>query len=381
MVPNLIEQPTWGGRYIGRLKTLPYPKIQKMLIGQSYELFTSSYLSRKKSTLNSPSVSLGSSKNPENMQVISKRDHPFLIKDLINSNPEKVLGKKYLDKLGSKIKTLIKLTQAKGNSYQIHVKKPIGKWLPKPESWYFFEPGLITLGVVREVDWDDYKKDCLAIYKKAQEISKKAKSGKIKIESARKRLKELVDEHHPRKYVNQLKVKKDQGVDLSFGGVHHSWEESAGLPKGNIVYEVQENVYDDVSTLRSFDKGKIKDDGSVRKLQIDDYFEYIDRSAEANNPNNHLVKSKVVKKSENMLAKQIFDNPKYKMQEIKTKGEAIIETQDSFDHLFVKSGKINIVTQETELEVSQGHSVFVPAGAVRYQVKPDKESVILKTYL
>ena len=48
VVPTLIEQPTWGGEYIGNLKGLAQENLGGKKIGQSYELFRDSNLSLKK---------------------------------------------------------------------------------------------------------------------------------------------------------------------------------------------------------------------------------------------------------------------------------------------------------------------------------------------
>jgi len=45
IIPKLIEQPTWGGRYIMKEKGWQkHPDAQRK-IGQSYELYSGSYLS------------------------------------------------------------------------------------------------------------------------------------------------------------------------------------------------------------------------------------------------------------------------------------------------------------------------------------------------
>ena len=58
-----------------------------------------------------------------------------------------------------KIGLLIKFTQAKCNSYQLHIRKKLAnvKWRPKPESWFFFEPGIITLGLKSGEDIRNYE--------------------------------------------------------------------------------------------------------------------------------------------------------------------------------------------------------------------------------
>src|SRR6185437_8295859 len=74
--------------------------------------------------------------------------------DLVAENPEAVLGAAVVSERGPQLALLIKYTQALGNSFQVHIKDGVThpQWKPKPESWYYFEPGLITLGVKPGID-------------------------------------------------------------------------------------------------------------------------------------------------------------------------------------------------------------------------------------
>lgn len=383
IVPNLIEQPTWGGTYIAEYKRIAEGICNGKLIGQSYELYEYSRLSSKLSTVDQPSVELGDPNDPQHADLIAVDDTVYSINDLIRYAPEQVLGDRYVQKFGAKMQTLIKLTQAKGNSYQLHVEKPIDRWIPKPESWYYFEPGVITLGVKKDADYEEYKQVCLAVNEIAVRLSKKVVDGELPVEDARRQLRDYIKHHNPEQFVNVLTVKPDQAIDLSACGIHHSWEEDEAVaPLGNIVYEVQENAYDDQSTIRSFDKGKMKDDGSVRELQIDDYFKYINRSTEANDPQSHLIETNVVSKSEDSVVEDIFTSDKYLMQKVTFSNTYSEETDGSFHHLFVKSGDVQIHTQDTSITVTQGYSAFIPAAVGEYTIKTtDLSATILKTYI
>jgi mannose-6-phosphate isomerase class I len=309
------------------------------------------------------------------------------MEELVLKDPKEVLGSKPLKLYGPKMGLLLKLTQAKGNSYQIHVrnKDETTRWLFKPESWYYFEPGVLTLGVNRGVDWEAYRMTCLRINDLAFSLSEKVKSGNIEVDDARVELNDYIANHNPEAYVNRITVGPGQVVDLSACGIHHSWEEDETIaPLGNVLFEVQKNVYDPVSTIRAYDKGKIKDNGSIRELQIEDYFNYIDRSETANNPNNHFRDTKVIKQTNNLTVKNAFNTTEYSMDEIILNGlieDEVFTTSGSFHHLFVRSGKIEVQTDNTKLTVTRGFSAFIPANTGGYRVTADKEAVILKTYI
>ena len=309
--------------------------------------------------------------------------------ELIISNPEKTLGSKVIKEHGHSVEILVKLNQAKGNSYQVHAKAKTSEssWIPKPESWYFLEPGLVTLGLKKDKDWQEYKKVCELIYKESKLISSFIEQGEITVEEGRKRLNKLIKKHDPIDWVNLIQIAKDAAVDLSGCGVHHSWEQNQEThPLGNIVYEVQKNVYDPDCTIRAFDRGKIKDDGTIRPLHIDDYFHHLDKNDQPNDPNTHYSKGEIVKKTSTQTVKQIFTTKHYSLQELtftKPISNQFTLTSDSFHHLFVRSGAVVLQWNDLEWTITQGFGVFIPAGVGQYSLKPykQKHAKVLKTYL
>ena len=391
VIPNLIEQPTWGGHYyIVSLKKLRYQEVALKTIGQSYELYEETNFSQKTSTEYQPSVEMSGPSDGTSTNLIAFKDSPLSIKELIAADPKAVLGPKVLETLPCpKMQVLVKLTQAKENSYQIHIKhsQPGVTWQSKPESWYYLEPGLITSGAKPNVDRTKYQTTCEAIDELAKNISEQIKSGQISLESGRKQLSEFISLNHPRQFVNTVTVGRDDAIDLSECGVHHSWEsDEARFPHGNIVYEVQKNVYDPVSTIRAFDQGKIKSDGSIRPIQVNDYFKYVDRTPKANQPQSHLTLKKALKKSSTQTIRQIFATPNYSLQEFTftdTMTNQFTRLTDSFHHLFVREGNIRIVIGESFWTVTQGYSIFIPAGIKAYTLKPykSKYTKVLKTYV
>jgi mannose-6-phosphate isomerase class I len=129
---------------------------------------------------------------------------------------------------------------------------------------------------------------------------------------------------------------------------------------------------DPVCTIRAFDQGKIREDGTVRKLHIDDYFAHIDTDEHRNNPN----EAKQAKNGETLLATQFYSLDKLQISEKRS-----MTLSDSFDHLYVKEGLVTVRTDHGQVEVEKGHSAFVPFAAGSYEIVPTTPSTILRTYI
>ena len=245
-------------------------------------------------------------------------------------------------------------------------------WKPKPESWYFFERGVITLGARPGIDWDAYRKASETIEIGMKSLGEKVAEKELSLEVAKKQAAELINANNPWQFVNTVEVEKDQLIDLSSGGIHHSWEEDPKLlPLGNVLYEIQSEAMDDISTFRNFDKGKIGADGTVRPLHIDNYFAFIDRSPDANDPTNHIAHASTLSKDNMHTLELLLESPFYNMDKltIPKKGNTYESKIDGYKHLFVKSGSTEIATSSHNVTVTQGHSCFIPAAAAAYSVK------------
>ncbi len=332
LVPILIEQPTWGGQYISQFKNLESSELTKNNIGQSYEL---------------AQESLVYSGDFSRCYQYAKTSN---LADLINIDvPQQAVPLKTVAPQAAAI--LIKFTQAQENSYQVHVKPadasdpahPLASWQPKPESWYFFEEGCATLGLKNPTNLAPYKQRCEEINAFAQNLSTKVSAQELTVAQAREKLAKFIDTDHPRNYVHTVRIPKNHVVELSQGGVHHSWEAHPDLPLGNIVYEVQKDVKDDVSTLRSFDQGKMKDDGSIRPLTINEYFTALDVTVDNNTPAN-LMNSTETGSDERSL----FDTPYYKLEQLDFAGGSAAEPDtkqlavSQYSHVFTKEGEVTI---------------------------------------
>lgn len=380
ILPLLIEQPTWGGDYIARYKSIKENEVATKKIGQAYELAHESQLTtsmNSNSYFYATATSINQSKKFGDSEVVN-------LSELIYFNAEKVLGKTVVEKYGPKMPLLIKFTQALSNSYQVHVKSGLefNHWLPKPESWYFFEKGKATLGLNKDFSAESYKKRCQEIHIFANQLSKDVTDQKIELNIAREKLLDFINLEHPEKFVNTIFPEAGSVIDLSQGGIHHSWETDPHLPNGNIVYEVQLDIKDEYCTLRSFDQGKMKDDGSIRDLTIDDYFKALDTNPDSNNPDVFLRPTSSYQ-DQNAQIQKLFETPYYTLTSIELNGSYVGKetdtTESGFHHLFVKKGSITISTKNQQFELKTGWSLFIPADTASYQLECSVPSQILKT--
>ena len=269
---------------------------------------------------------------------------------------------------------LIKINQSNGNSFQIHIKEneKDKRWKPKMESWHYLENGLATLGLKRNINIKEYKNACLIINNQMQLLSKQIVGKEISLEIGKDRAKEFIKKVNPWQYVNLVVIKKDQVVDSGDGGIQHSWEEDLEkFPYGNVLYEVQQDVMDPISTIRCFDKGKFKKDGSIREIHIEDYFKYIDSVNEDNDINKMLL----INKEKRLISKKY-----YSLDKLEIEKEIIDNTNNSFVHLFVREGKVEIIAENGKVILSKGHSCFIPEFVKSYKIRAlNNKSIILKT--
>lgn len=357
IIPKLIVQPTWGGDYIAKMKNwqdLTFLKDKK--IGQSYELFSGTKLA----------VNINDTSDPKFIPQLGNPDTDEV--DTNNFSLTKDVD--YIDVPDSG-NLLIKINHSKGNSFQIHIKRgqTDPRWKPKAESWYYLEDGKLSFGIKKGIDINEYKNACVKINDYMTNLSKKIKSGEISLEGVRDEAKKYIQTENPWQFVNVYESKKYEVIDPSLGGIHHSWEEDdENYPLGNVVYEIQEDVMDPVSTLRAFDQGKIKDGGSIRELNIDDYFKYLDLD-ETHNDVNLGDHSKL-------------KNSIYSMDVLEIKDQTMQNINNKFHHLLVRDGAVEIVSPATTLKIGKGHSCYIPKSLENYIIRPllDK-SVVLKTYL
>ncbi|MDP4011744.1 MAG: hypothetical protein Q8P72_05985 [Candidatus Roizmanbacteria bacterium] len=337
IIPKFIKQPTWGGDYILKLKGWDSSSDR---IGQSYELSSSSRLAEK--ILNS-----------DDLQSAKDDDHDAI--PISEVEP---------------VNILIKLNQAHGNSFQLHIEhgQQSDTWKPKPESWYFLEKGYISLGLNPSTSIEEYKKTCIIIESQMKTLSEQVQNGSIDIDNARSQAHHFIQEQNPWQFVNRYQIDQFDLIDLSMGGIHHSWEENLENTVGNVVYEVQRDVTDDESTMRSFDQGKIKNDGSIREVTIDDYFAHIDTDPE-HNTFEYLKRTS----DGNTLLKTDY----YVLERYEASGTQSQQTNELWHHTYVQDGAIELTSGGTTLNISRGHSCFIPSRVESYVVSSTKATILV----
>jgi mannose-6-phosphate isomerase class I len=357
---ELIEQPSWGGRYIIDLKGLSDDaQWQGKKVGQSYELSKESKLI-----------------DPGNGQAVA-------LKNLIMQNAVALLGQPVLDAHGSDLSLLIKLTQAKGNSFQVHLPegKTLGHWVPKPEAWFYLAPGLYTFGLKAGTDYTAFSHILHTIDEEMHRLSEEVKSGRRTVEDARAQSQQRIQTLDPYAYINIVDADTDDVIDLTAGGIHHSWEQDdARFPDGNLVYEVQLDVPDELCSMRGFDKGKFLDDGGVRPTHVTDYLATVEQDPAHNELSRHIRKPQVIEDLGDAKTEMIFHTPYFNLDRLTVASSANLRQSlaGGFHHLFVHQGSAKV----GELTLAQGRSYVLPASMGEYTLQVgDAEAILLKTYL
>jgi mannose-6-phosphate isomerase class I len=356
---ELIEQPSWGGRMIIDLKGLSTdPAWTGKKVGQSYELAGSSVL----------------------IDPATGESRPM--RALIAEDPEAFLGKPAVARFGPELSLLIKLTQAKGNSFQVHLPegKTLGHWKPKPEAWFYLAPGLYTFGLKAGTSHEAFAQVLRSIDDEMQRLSHEVKESIRTVADAREQAHHRIQALDPYAYVNVVEAATDDVIDLTAGGIHHSWEEdNARFPEGNIVYEVQVDVPDELCSMRGFDKGKILDDGSLRPTHVEDYLKTVENDAEHNDLARHIAKPRLLSDEAGVKVEALFRTPYFSLDRL-TLSEGAATNQSlaqGFHHLFIHGGAARIGAATLD----QGRSYMLPAAAGAYDLQSDSGAVILKTYL
>jgi len=355
---ELIEQPSWGGRYIVDLKGLGGdPAWAGKKVGQSYEL-------SRESTLIDADRSI------------------HALQDLLAADAVALLGQRVVDKHGVDLSLLIKLTQAKGNSFQVHLPedKALGQWQPKPEAWFYLAPGLYTFGLNPAKDYDAYAQVLNTIDDEMQRLSAEVKSGRRTVDDARAQAHDRIQTLDPWAYVNTVVAETDDVVDLTAGGIHHSWEEDdRRFPDGNLVYEVQIDVPDDRCSMRGFDKGKFLGDGGLRPTHVQDYLATLEKDDAHNDLARHISKPKVVSDDAGVKTESVFRTPYFNMDRVTVSAGAnwTADLSSGFRHVFVHAGS----AAAAGAPYAQGQSYVLPAALGALELSAEKQTVLLVTYL
>lgn len=381
VIPKLIPQPTWGGDYIPALKNWEsLAALKDLKIGQSYELFGDSKLlltitdSRNEGFVPELGSADSTDTLDENFPYEAGKDF-VVLSQVCTEDPDGILGASIFKRFGT-MPLLNKLTQSLGNSFQLHIKPHVfhSRWQPKAESWYYLEQGLLTCGIQEGISVDEYKDTCKDIEQKMKGLSRAVLEKKLSLEEAKDQAKKYIQDNDPHRFVNIHEVEKYALIDLSKGGLHHSWEENKEkFPLGNVLYEVQQDVMDPVCTVRSFDQGKFKDDGSIREIHIDDYFNLLDTDPESN---------KIETLTQHPQGERLLTTEFYCLDIVEvTTSSKIQKIQNSFEHLYVRVGVVEVKAADGVVTLSAGHSCFIPFNVQEYGLTSSNHAVVLKTFI
>jgi mannose-6-phosphate isomerase class I len=112
-------------------------------------------------------------------------------------------------------------------------------------------------------------------------------------------------------------------------------------------------------------------DGSIRSMQIEEYFDAIDRDPAANDPANHMSKPKPIRQADGHSLGRLMTSRHYTLDKLTLSGlnAKFDDTLNRFVHLFVKSGRIQVTSGSQSIIAGTTHSCFIPAAASEYQVK------------
>lgn len=326
VVPTLIPQPTWDGDYIAshkRIKEL----IGNLNIGQSYELFSGSFLSSRRSSTHLPSLHLADGNDPTTIpKAIVANDQLISLQDLINIDPKAVLGQKAMDGYSYQMNLVIQITQSKSIKFQLPEPNPTSQRSSNPKACLFLEPGRLTSGANLEKFQND-----LTAKTDNQSISSRFKT---------------------------INISKNQVADFSKVSLNFARNDRNFLPDGNVMFMLEANLFDATAhPVRSDDP--ITD----KECQKHSYSFATD-----------LKKSKIHKRSSTQTIKSHLTTPYYRLDEwifSSPLSNKFTTTTDCFQHLFVRSGRVEFASHDgTRLEISQGFGVFVPASTGAYSLLP-----------
>jgi mannose-6-phosphate isomerase class I len=239
---------------------------------------------------------------------------------------------------------------------------------------------LFTFGLKEGVALEDYKTALRKIDTLMKKLSVSVKSGAIDIETARAEAKAEIAKIDPYQYVNIVEADEDDVIDLTPGGIHHSWEEDdSKFPQGNLVYEVQVDVADEYCSMRGFDKGKLLADGGLRATHVEDYLTTIERYSEGKKLSDLIGKPKLLTEKEGAKEEAIFRTPYFELDRVTLKAGSVWNepAETGFHHLFVQKGSAKV----GETILAQGQSFIVPAVTGVYKIESAEGVTILKTSL
>ena len=315
-IKPIFKDYIWGGN---KLKTVYGKQSDLEIVAESWELST----------------------HPAGICSIATGEYAgMLLKDYLKLQGKKVIGTKA--RVEDDIPILIKLIDAKDNlSVQVHPDDAYAKVhendLGKTEMWYVLEA-------------DEGAK---LVYGFKEDLTKEA-------------FREAIESDTLSDKLNYVDVHKGDVFFITPGTMH-------AIGKGIVIAEIQEssNV-----TYRVYDYGRVGADGKPRQLHIEKAIEVANLTkapelikAGANKQNsNSTYKAQI----ETLASCEYFD-----VKHIVLHHEIELEAgKDSFHHLLVTEGTVEIANGNETLKGKKGESFFIPAGSGKYTVCGEGEFVL-----
>lgn len=258
--------------------------------------------------------------------------------DYIKANGKKVLGTK--STVVDEIPILIKLIDARDNlSVQVHPDDEYAKKyendLGKTEMWYVLEA----------------EEGAQLVYGFKEDLTKEA-------------FKTAIKENTLSDLLNYVEVHKGDVFFITPGTMH-------AIGKGIMIAEIQEssNV-----TYRVYDYGRVGADGKPRELHIAKALEVTKLSKADESTHPYAMEQKEGASVGTLATCEYFD---VKRIVLETSIE-LVASAESFHHLLVVDGQVEISSNGQMLVGKKGDSFFVPAGSGAYTMS-GKAEIVLST--
>lgn len=258
--------------------------------------------------------------------------------DYIKAHGKEVLGTKAA--VEDQLPILIKLIDAKDNlSVQVHPDDAYAKTyendLGKTEMWYVLEA----------------EEGAKLVYGFNKDLTKEAFEAAIKDNT----LSELL---------NYVEVHKGDVFFITPGTMH-------AIGKGIMIAEIQEssNV-----TYRVYDYGRVGNDGKPRELHVDKALEVTKLSKAGESTYPYVLEQVEGAKVGTLASCEYFTVKRVNV----TEAVSFIADGQSFHHLMVVEGQVEINIGHKKLSGKKGESFFVPANSGNYRIQ-GKGEVILST--
>lgn len=251
--------------------------------------------------------------------------------NVIEINPEHILGKAVMSRMGHRLSLLFKLIDANDKlSVQVHPDDAYAKAVEnepngKHEAWYILEAApnaQIVYGLLPGTSREDFR--------------------------------QMVENNRISDCLNTVRVKPGDVIDIPPGTVH-------AICKGIVLAEIQQNSN---ITYRLYDFDRKNAMGKPRELHINKALGIIDYSSR-----NPFATGMIWDSSENAKITQMLRNRYFQLNILDIYQTLELNTEgDRFYILFVARGGMCISSDSGELSVKKGDTIFLPAALGRYAI-------------